>query len=114
MPMCYLYNALNALFDAAENGVFTAPELYIQGDQWEILPEDYTQDPDAPLSVDTFLAFFRTQGWNITDMEGSMFAQMTDQSLTYNAETGTYELQIDDALVTFDIELISYEEFEAA
>ena len=114
MPMCYLYNALNALFDAAETRVFTAPELYIQGDQWEILPEDYTQDPDAPLSVDTFLAFFRTQGWNITDMEDSLFAQMTDQSLTYNAETGTYELQIDDALVTFDIELISYEEFEAA
>ena len=114
MPMCYLYNALNALFDAAETGVFTAPELYIQGDQWEILPEDYTQDLDAPLSVDTFLAFFRTQGWNITDMEDSLFAQMTDQSLTYNAETGRYELQIDDALVTFDIELISYEEFEAA
>ncbi len=114
MPMCYLYNALNALFDAAETGVFTAPELYIQGDQWEILPEDYTQDPDAPLSVDTFLAFFRTQGWNITDLDDSLFAQMTDQSLTYNAETGRYELRIDDALVTFDIELISYEEFEAA
>lgn len=114
MPMCYLYNALNALFDAAENGVFTAPELYIQGDQWEILPDDYTQDPDAPLSVDDFLAFFQGLGWNITDLEDSLFAQMTDQSLTYNAETGTYELQIDDALVTFDIELISYEEFEAA
>ncbi len=113
MPMCYLYNVLNALFDAAENGVFTAPELYIQGDQWEII-DDYTENPDAPLSVGKFLAFFRTQGWNITDMEDSMFAQMTDQSLTYNAETGTYELQIDDALVTFDIELISYEEFEAA
>ena len=113
MPMCYLYNVLNALFDAAETGVFTAPELYYQGNQWEIIG-DYTENPDAPMSVDTFLAFFRTQGWNITDMEDSMFAQMTDQSLTYNAETGTYELQIDDALVTFDIELISYEEFEAA
>lgn len=113
MPMCYLYNVLNALFDAAETGVFTAPELYYQGNQWEIIG-DYTENPNAPLSVDTFLAFFRTQGWNITDMEDSLFAQMTDQSLTYNAETGRYELQIDDALVTFDIELISYEEFEAA
>ena len=49
-----------------------------------------------------------------SQVKDSMFAQMTDQSLTYNAETGRYELQIDDALVTFDIELISYEEFEAA
>lgn len=113
MPMCYLYNALNALFDAAETGVFTEPELYYQGNQWEIIG-DYTENPDAPLSVDDFLAFFQGLGWNITDMEDSLFAQMTDQSLTYNAETGRYELQIDDALVTFDIELISYEEFEAA
>ena len=114
----YLYNDLNYLFDNYPDGYEGDYDLntyrYVNnggGFEWVFDP-DYTTDPDAPLSVDAFLDFFRNMGLNFTGLEESLFTQLGRVSLVGNAD-GSYTLTVGEWETVFEIGLSTEEEMYA-
>ena len=77
-----------------------------------VFDPDYTTDPDAPLSVDAFLDFFRNMGLNFTGLEESLFTQLGRVSLVGNAD-GSYTLTVGEWETVFEIGLSTEEEMYA-
>ena len=113
-----LYNDLNYLFDyypdGYEGGYDLNTHYYVDnGGGFELVFDpDYTADPDAPLSVDAFLAFFRNMGLNFTGLEESLFTQLGRVSLVGNAD-GSYTLTVGEWETVFEIGLSTEEEMYA-
>ena len=115
----YLYNDLNYLFDNYPDGyeggydINTHHRYVDNGGGFELVFDpDYTTDPDAPLSVDAFLAFFRNMGLNFTGLEESLFTQLGRVSLVGNAD-GSYTLTVGEWETVFEIGLSTEEEMYA-
>ena len=115
----YLYNDLNYLFDNYPDGYEGGYDdlntyCYVNnGGGFELVFDpDYTTDPDAPLSVDAFLDFFRNMGLNFTGLEESLFTQLGRVSLVGNAD-GSYTLTVGEWETVFEIGLSTEEEMYA-